>query len=143
MEIRKVLSANDIGLTGTHQAGMLVPKSDPELLRFFPPLNYRALNPRADFRVHIPELSLRTTLQFIYYNNKRVANGTRDEFRLTGLTSIFRDLHAEPDDCLVLADTERDEVILTLQRRNDRAGVSQPSRLQIKGWTVTRKDITA
>jgi len=31
----KLLSANDTGETGGHQAGILVPKSDAELLAFF------------------------------------------------------------------------------------------------------------
>ena len=33
--ISKILSANDIGATGGHQAGILIPK-DPRILGFFP-----------------------------------------------------------------------------------------------------------
>ncbi len=36
--ISKKLSANDLGLTGSHQAGILVPKST-ELQNFFPKLD--------------------------------------------------------------------------------------------------------
>lgn len=142
MQIRKVLTANELGLTGSHQAGMHVPKSDPELLRFFPHLNHRALNPRVEVELTVPELGQRRTLQFIYYNNKRVAGGTRDEFRLTGLTSIFHDLDAKPEDCVVLTRDESNEVALTLERRTDSTVTKEPDQLRIKGWTVTRKDPT-
>ena len=38
--ISKILSANDTGETGGHQAGILVPKQE-EILSFFPPLERR------------------------------------------------------------------------------------------------------
>jgi len=41
----KILSANDTGLTGGHQAGILVPKGDRELLAFFPALDPGLENP--------------------------------------------------------------------------------------------------
>jgi hypothetical protein len=43
--ISKVLSANDTGDTGGHQAGILVPK-DPDILAFFPKLDANRRNPR-------------------------------------------------------------------------------------------------
>jgi hypothetical protein len=139
VQIKKVLTANDVGLTGSHQAGMLVPKSDPELLRFFPRLNHRVLNPRADVNLSIPELGQQRTLQFIYYNNKRVAGGTRDEFRLTGMTSIFRALGAQPEDCVILTRDQGDQIALTLDRRTAPDGTNRVQ-LRIKGWTVTRRE---
>lgn len=37
-QIRKTLSANDVGATGAHQAGILIPKN-PKILAFFPSLD--------------------------------------------------------------------------------------------------------
>src|SRR5215469_7482404 len=44
-QIRKTLSANDVGSTGAHQAGILIPK-DPKILAFFPTLDASTKNPR-------------------------------------------------------------------------------------------------
>ena len=43
--ISKKLSANDIGINGAHQAGILVPKAK-DILSFFPDLNAAIKNPR-------------------------------------------------------------------------------------------------
>lgn len=43
--IAKLLSANDAGETGGHQAGILIPK-DQKVLSFFPDLDRKILNPR-------------------------------------------------------------------------------------------------
>ena len=42
--ISKKLSANDIGINGAHQAGILVPKAK-DILSFFPDLNAAIKNP--------------------------------------------------------------------------------------------------
>lgn len=47
--ISKKLSANDIGINGTHQAGILVPKAK-DILSFFPDLNAAIKNPRMTLR---------------------------------------------------------------------------------------------
>jgi len=47
--ISKVLSANDVGVTGGHQAGILIPKN-PDILSFFPTLGNKDKNPRAQLR---------------------------------------------------------------------------------------------
>jgi len=44
--VEKILSANDSGETGGHQAGILVPKTGG-VLEFFPSLKPRLKNPRA------------------------------------------------------------------------------------------------
>lgn len=85
--ITKILSANDTGETGGHQAGILVPK-EPDILGFFPSLGKSEKNPR----YHLPfydDSETRWEFAFIYYNN-RFFGGTRNEFRLTRMTPYIR-----------------------------------------------------
>lgn len=101
----KVLSANDIGATGGHQAGILVPKGDPALLAFFPPLDAGDQNPDAWVEAEDDEGRV-WRLRYIYYNNKLHAeNGTRNEYRLTHLTKYLRDAGAKVGDSLVFTAT--------------------------------------
>lgn len=93
--ITKVLSANDTGDTGGHQAGMLVPK-DPRILAFFPFLNPREHNPRCHL-IFEDESGEKWELAFIYYNN-RFFGGTRNEYRLTRMTRFIRERGLESGD---------------------------------------------
>ncbi|MCY4652694.1 MAG: hypothetical protein OXC95_05960 [Dehalococcoidia bacterium] len=97
--IRKVLSANDSGETGAHQAGILIPR-DRRILSFFPALPESELNPRAhilfeDCAGH------RWKFAFIYYNNRRF-RGTRDEYRLTRMTRYIREAGLSSGDEIIL-----------------------------------------
>ena len=86
--IIKVLSANDAGQTGGHQAGLLISKSD-DILSFFPKLNQETLNPRT--ALNFTDASGKTwNFVFIYYNN-RFFGGTRNEYRLTHMTRYIRE----------------------------------------------------
>lgn len=85
--ITKILSANDTGETGGHQAGLLIPR-EKRILSFFPALDPSRRNPRAHLRFedqggHFWEFA------FIYYNNK-LFGGTRNEYRLTRMTKYIR-----------------------------------------------------
>ena len=87
MKISKVLSANDTGETGAHQAGLLVPKNR-KMLAFFPPLDSTTKNPR----VHLlfeDDSGTEWEFAFIHYNN-RFFGGTRNEYRLTRMTHYMR-----------------------------------------------------
>lgn len=101
----KVLSANDTGATGGHQAGILVPKGEPALLAFFPPLDGSVQNP--DAWIEAVDGSGRVwRLRYIYYNNSLHApNGTRNEYRLTHLTRYLRGAGARAGDSLVFTAT--------------------------------------
>ena len=85
--IVKVLSANDTGETGGHQAGILVPK-DPMLLSFFPKLDAGIYNPRVHLRF-VDDGGTFWEFAFIYYNNA-LFDGTRNEYRLTRMTKYIR-----------------------------------------------------
>ena len=95
--IRKTLTANDLGMTGSHQAGIHVPKS---LATFFPELPARALNP--DVWISVAASSTRARCRFIHYNNALVAQGTRDEYRLTHVGALLRTSGAATGDSLEL-----------------------------------------
>ena len=73
--IEKTLSRNDTGETGSHQAGIAIPKKKG-ILSFFPDLDNKIKNPRillnfTDSSGKLWEFS------FIYYNNKYF-DGTRN-----------------------------------------------------------------
>lgn len=94
----KLLSANDVGATGTHQGGILIPKSETELLAFFPPLDPEMKNPDAWIEC-MDEVGAVRRMRFVYYNNKlHDKNGTRNEYRVTYMTRYFRDMGAKEGD---------------------------------------------
>lgn len=98
--ISKVLSANDTGETGGHQAGILVPK-DPDILGFFPALDATRYNPRCHLRFVDSEGAF-WEFAFIYYNN-RLFDGTRNEYRLTRMTTYIRNAGLAVGDEVVLS----------------------------------------
>jgi Restriction endonuclease EcoRII, N-terminal len=94
----KTLSANDVGATGTHQGGILIPKSEAELLSFLPPLDPAIKNPDAWIEC-IDEVGSLRRFRFVYYNNKlHDPKGTRNEYRITYMTSYFREMCASEGD---------------------------------------------
>jgi hypothetical protein len=100
--VEKVLSANDTGETGGHQAGLLIPK-DVLTLEFFPRLDPSVKNPRCviDLRDGAGE---EWTFNFIYYNNK-LFGGTRNEYRLTGMTEFVRRYALKAGDSVIFRRT--------------------------------------
>jgi hypothetical protein len=123
-QIAKLLSANDTGETGTHQAGILIPK-EPSLLSFFPTLDPKERNPRAHINF-LDESGTFWQFAFIYYNNA-FFNGTRNEYRLTRMTKYIRQA------CLVAGD----EIILS--RDHDRFYVANRRHLNKKTSDGTLK----
>lgn len=94
----KTLSANDVGATGGHQGGILVPKSEAELLAFLPPLDPAIKNPDA-WIICIDESGKLRRFRFVYYNNRlHDAKGTRNEYRITYMTGYFREMRAREHD---------------------------------------------
>jgi hypothetical protein len=103
----KTLSANDVGTTGTHQAGILVPKGEKELLAFLPSLDPATKNPDAWIRC-IDEQGNERKFRFVYYNNKHHdPAGTRDEYRLTYMTSYLKEMKARESDMLEISRADK------------------------------------
>lgn len=97
--ITKVLSKNDTGETGAHQAGILIPKTE-EILSFFPELNSSVKNPRHSI-TFTDDSGSQWQFSFIYYNNK-FFGGTRNEYRLTRMTPFIKSHNLKSGDALSL-----------------------------------------
>ena len=100
------MSRNDTGETGSHQAGIAIPKRK-EILSFFPDLDIKTKNPRIelnfeDSRGRIWEFS------FIYYNNKYFG-GTRNEYRLTGTTRYIKEYFLKEGDIITFKKYENNQ----------------------------------
>lgn len=118
--IEKTLSPNDLGLTGTHQAGMLIPKNNI-ILSYFPSLDEIAENPRVSLRF-LDESGTYWKFNFIYYNNK-FRGGTRNEYRLTGMTKFLNSTGLKPRDAILFSKNEDDYLIS--YRRYSAAGIEE------------------
>lgn len=97
--ITKILSGNDTGDTGSHQAGMHIPR-DEKVLSFFPILDKKIKNPRAIIPV-VDDGEKIWNFNYIYYNGV-FFGGTRNEYRLTGMTSYIRVNNLRPGDSIIL-----------------------------------------
>lgn len=130
--ISKILSSNDTGETGGHQAGMLIPKGG-EILEFFPALNGEEKNPRT-YLYFIDDVNKRWKFNFIYYNNK-FFGGTRNEYRLTGMTAYIRQNNLKTGDTIVLSRDDNGILSIRFERQNSTA--SSIPKLVITGtWKV-------
>ena len=131
----KLLSANDTGETGGHQAGILVPKTDAELLAFFPPLDPNIKNPDAWIWCE-DEFGKKWKLRYIYYNNKlHVAGGTRNEYRITWMTEFLRLNSARAGDSVVFeATSEPDEFRIMLEKPKRSTSDETPQLIKLTGW---------
>ena len=130
--ISKVLSSNDTGGTGGHQAGILIPKGG-DVLEFFPDLNSDEKNPRT-YLYFIDEGGQRWKFNFIYYNNK-LFGGTRNEYRLTGMTAYIRQNNLKTGDSVILS--RDDNGVLSIRCERQRTVVSSTPQLVISGtWKV-------
>ncbi|HEV2155808.1 EcoRII N-terminal effector-binding domain-containing protein [Bradyrhizobium sp.] len=115
-QISKILSANDAGETGAHQAGILIQKTSG-VVSFFPHLDPQEYNPR----VHLffaDEAGERWEFAFIYYNNRIHGRGTRNEYRLTRMTPYFHRHNLKPGDEIILKRSERDHFSIGHHRKN-------------------------
>lgn len=96
--LRKTLSPNDLGDTGSHQAGIYVPR---DMVDHFPTLDESKLNP--DVWLDVKDRHGRVwRWRFVHYNNARFGTGTRDEYRLTRTGGFLKDQMAKAGDDLEL-----------------------------------------
>lgn len=136
-KIVKVLSANDTGATGGHQAGLLIPRKD-ELLSFFPKLDGSQLNPRAHLQFE-DDVGTYWEFAFIYYNNK-LFGGTRNEYRLTRMTKYIRQTSLSPGDEVILKHSIKDGYSISHSRASSAVVAKQDEGKAIlrlgSGWKV-------
>ncbi len=133
--ISKSLSANDVGLTGAHQAGMLIPK-DPRILGFFPKLDPSRKNPRVHLKF-VDDTMKEWEFAFIYYNNKHHdPKGTRNEYRLTRMTKYIAGNALKVDDEIILS-LDTTNVYRIAYRRSSPVTLSTKGVLRLgSGWHI-------
>ena len=139
VSIAKVLSNNDVGTTGSHQAGMCVPRSG-DVRSFFPPLDENVLNPRAVVVVREAVSSTRWEFNFIYYNNRRFG-GTRNEYRLTGMTAYLRAVGAKAGDVVEMWRTSGESILVELKRGSSSPAVGDNDDVLVLGseWVCIKR----
>lgn len=125
--VQKILSENDLGLTRSHQAGFLIPKS---LIRagMFEELGTGELNPRIRLKMEEPSTGERWYFSYIFYNNK-FFGGSRSEYRLTGLTSFLRAHSLKPGDSILFTRTSQYDYEINIQKK-----LREPSVLSRESW---------
>lgn len=134
----KTLSANDIGMTGSHQAGIHVPKSDAALISFFPKLDPGVLNPDAWISCR-DENGERWHFRYVYYNNKlHRPGGTRNEYRITHMTTYFGRAGGRAGDLLTFAATREPAVyeisITKSAQKQEAEALKLPTVIKLAGW---------
>ena len=135
-QYEKELTANDTGETGGHQAGIHIPKSQRELLRFLPPLDAGIKNPYAWLEMK-DDAGIIWRFRYIYYNNSlHDEGGTRDEYRITHMTGFFRAVGASAGDVLVLSGKPGGRQYVISVRTNEKTGSvgDEPVRIRLRGW---------
>jgi len=141
-EFSKILSANELGITRSHQAGLLVPKRIA-LLPYFPPLDLFAINPREVMNFHVPDLGVEVSLNYIYYNNKDRGLGTRSEYRLTGTTRIFRQLEVVPGHEIEFGYIENALRAIIIKKQEEKLTASRSSNrlfITTNGWKILEQN---
>lgn len=141
--ISKVLTANDIGATGGHQAGITVPKS-LDMLNFFPVLDKETVNPSSQIRCTTCDGAEMIDLRYIYYNGKMHGTSTRNEYRITGLTKFFRDSQAKVGDELVFIRDSNEKFSIQIKKTsldsNNKLDSDNTSKITLTGkWSHYRK----
>lgn len=131
--ITKILSKNDAGETGGHQAGMHIPKQ-AEILSFFPDLGCTEKNPRCVL-LFTDSLGEQWSFSFIYYNN-RLFGGTRNEYRLTGMTKFFQSHNLKSGDSLLLRRDGQDNYHIEYTRKTEKKHCSTERLVLNNSWKV-------
>jgi len=131
----KLLTANDTGESGGHQAGIHIPKTDHELLAFLPKLDAALKNPDA-WITCTDDTGQEWDFRYVYYNNKlHDAGGTRNEYRLTHMTKYFRAIGAKQGDAFHISGViglSEYKVYVIKSDANERP--AKIERIRLKGW---------
>ncbi len=135
----KILTKNDTGETGGHQAGIVVPRKNTELINFFPALNIRIFNPDTWITCIDPD-GEQWEMRYIYYNGKVFTppKSTRNEYRITYMTKFFAKWGAKAGDSVFFTATDKPSVF-KIQVKSDNQAipvnlVAEPMPVVLTGW---------
>ena len=132
----KILTSNDVGKTGSHQAGMHVPKKNTELIKFFPFLDPSIKNPDTWLNC-IDQFGDQWSFRYIYYNNKlHEPKGTRNEYRITHMTRFFnQNAVSEGEELLISKGTEQGSYTIMINRHElGDNSVPKINKIKLSGW---------
>jgi hypothetical protein len=130
----KMLTANDTGRSQSHQAGIHIPKGQRDLLAFLPPLDAGELNPSVWLSA-VDDDGTSWRLRYIHYNNRlHREDGTRDEFRITHLTSYFRAAGASAGDRMIISGEPGTGSIRIGVIRSSEDGPVEARPVKLRGW---------
>jgi len=133
--IEKTLSKNDTGETGSHQAGIAIPKKK-EILSFFPDLDKKTKNPR--IKLNFTDSSGKIwEFSFIYYNNK-FFGGTRNEYRLTGTTRYIKKYSLKEGDIITFNKYENNQYTIGYTEEENSPEISENIIILGKTWRTVR-----
>lgn len=135
---KKILTKNDAGETGGHQAGITIPKKNTALLDFFPSLDKESFNPE-EWIVCVDSDGNEWDMRYVYYNGKTFTptKSTRNEYRITYMTKFFRKWNAKSQDAIVFRETGRkNRYHLSVERgdEEDSNCIREPKLVVLKGW---------
>lgn len=136
----KILTKNDIGETGGHQAGITVPKSDTDLLSFFPFLNPDEFNPDTWLSC-IDQDGEEWEMRYVYYNGKTFSpkKSTRNEYRITHMTKFFSKWGVKTGDVVMFTKNSKENSFqILIKSENDSCGghdISENNQpIVLRGW---------
>ena len=135
--IEKTLSRNDTGETGSHQAGIAIPKIT-EILSFFPDLDKKIKND--NIQMNFKDSSGKTwEFKFIYYNNKFHGDGgTRNEYRLTRTTGFIKNYALKEGDIITLSKYKNDQYSIGLTENKSSPETQEEILILGKSWRTVR-----
>ena len=125
----KRLSDNDVGMTNSHQAGFLIPKLFVNE-GLFEKMSDEVLNPRLRLKFRDLTDGTEIYLTYIYYNNK-FFEGTRHEYRLTGLTRWIKNHGLKSGDSIQISRLDKYDYTIEIIKAERR-----PSSLSEESWTA-------
>ena len=109
--LTKILASNDVGTTGSHQAGIHIPKQK-EFLEFFPSLDKKIYNPDALINFYDCDQTI-WEFRFVYYNNLFFGK-TRNEYRLSRISRFLKKFDAKESDGLTLIRDANDKYLISI-----------------------------
>ena len=131
----KLLTANDSGESGGHQAGIHIPKGEKDLIAFLPQLDLGVKNPDAWINC-TDENGREWAFRYICYNNKlHDLGGTRYEYRITHMTKYFRVAGARAgDEFRISGETNQPEYQISVVPADAQDQTLQTGRIKLTGW---------
>ncbi len=134
----KTLTKNDTGETGSHQGGILIPKENKELLKFFPKLDAELFNP--DEWIQCIDSNGETwKMRYVHYNGKTFEpkRSTRNEYRITYMTKFFKQWSAKSDDSVVFTSTDKPntfQIKINSTDKDTELDVRKLGKVILRGW---------